>query len=69
MLDHREMRILVSFHLAESSKEKCVPSLRLFEQSEERTSGPRKGLFILGKKKAEKQTDGSTSIVPCGEAT
>ena len=52
MLGHRETRILGFFHLPGSSKEKCVPSLGLFEQSEETISGPSKGFYIR-KKRAE----------------
>lgn len=55
MLGHREMRILASFYLSGSSKEKCVPSLGLFEQSEEMISGPSKGFYIRKKRAENKQ--------------
>jgi len=43
------------FHLPGSNKEKCIPSLGLFQQSEETISGSSKGFYIRKKKAENKQ--------------
>lgn len=46
MLGHREVRNLGFLHLPKSNKEKCIPSLGLFQQSEEKIIGPSEDFYI-----------------------